>query len=370
MLVVLIGFTSLTIDVGVLYNTRSDLQDAADAAARAGAAAYASDAMVDVRAGRASSEGIDSLFGSVRAQAEREAVRNDLFARSTTHIEHGDVQLGWIDVLSATSPLNAGAAPATFNAVSVTMRCSHESLNGPARLFFTPIFGRTESDVSASATGVFDDRFSGFNTEEPGAADLWPFTISESEYARWLATGTDNYSYNNTTGAVVNTGDGTREIQLYPDTLAPGNYGLLNIGTPNQSTPALADQITDGVGVDDLEREVDTAQLVFRDDSGHAITYSITGNPGLKAALEPSIDARVGDVVAYFLHNSVASSGSNTTYTITQLRFGRVMGVRLQGAASSRGLWVQPVSYWGPGVIVNPSAPSSGGVAGRVYLAR
>ena len=39
MLVVLIGFASLTLDVGAMYNTRADLQNAADAAAMAGAAA-------------------------------------------------------------------------------------------------------------------------------------------------------------------------------------------------------------------------------------------------------------------------------------------------------------------------------------------
>ena len=37
MLVVLIGFASLTIDVGYLYNVRAELQNTADAAALAGA---------------------------------------------------------------------------------------------------------------------------------------------------------------------------------------------------------------------------------------------------------------------------------------------------------------------------------------------
>jgi len=370
MLVVLIGFAALTVDSGVLYNTRSDLQDAADAAARAGAWAFTDDRMVDVRASRASTESVSSMLGIVTSRAESEAVRNDLFARSATRIEHGDVQTGWLDVLSATSPLDTGAATATYNAVSVTMRCTSGSANGPVGLYFSSIFGRSQSNVTASATGVFDDRFSGYDVGEPGAADLWPFTIAESEYNRWLANGTDNYGYDTNSEAVTSGADGTREIQLYPDSLAPGNYGLLNIGTPNQSTPALEEQIENGVTVDDLEREIGTSQVTFLDSSGHAVTYHITGNPGLKAALEPSINLKVGDVVTYFLHNDVQEQGSNSVYRIVQMRFGRVMGVQLQGASSSRGLWVQPVSYAGPGVLVSPGAGSSGGVAGRVYLAR
>ena len=48
---VLLGFGALTIDVGVMYNVRADLQRSADAAALAGAAAYTSDKMLQIRQG-------------------------------------------------------------------------------------------------------------------------------------------------------------------------------------------------------------------------------------------------------------------------------------------------------------------------------
>ena len=41
MMIVLVGFASLTLDVGAIYNTRADLQNAADAAALAGASVLA-----------------------------------------------------------------------------------------------------------------------------------------------------------------------------------------------------------------------------------------------------------------------------------------------------------------------------------------
>ncbi len=47
--VVILGFAALTVDVGVMYNTRADLQRAADAATLAGASAYTTDAMMRIR---------------------------------------------------------------------------------------------------------------------------------------------------------------------------------------------------------------------------------------------------------------------------------------------------------------------------------
>ncbi len=169
---------------------------------------------------------------------------------------------------------------------------------------------------------------------------------------------------------MTNSSDGIGEIDIYPGNLAPGNFGLLNIGTPNQSTPALAAQIEDGVPPEDLEAEIGTTTLAFFDSSGDAITYPITGNPGLKAALEASVELRVGDIVAFLLHNVVAEQGSNAVYTITDIRFGRLMEVRIQGASHRRGLWIQPVNFAGPGVVLDPAAPSTNGRLGQLVLVR
>ena len=78
----------------------------------------------------------------------------------------------------------------------------------------------------------------------------------------------------------------------------------------------------------------------------------------------------VGDVVGFFLHDDVVLSGANATYTITEMRFGRVMDIRLTGAPAQRGLFIQPVSYAGSGVRIDHNAPSTGGLLGRLILAR
>jgi len=370
MLVALIGFAALTVDVGAMYNTRADLQTAADAAALAGATVYASDAMMKIRLGHGGSSAMSEVLASIGKHAEQVGLLNRSFGAAGTVVEPQDITAGWIDVESATSPIDLNLAPTRYNAVQVIVRRNSKGPNGPLNFLFAPIFGKHTTDISASAVAVCDDRFSALNTEVPDAADVWPFTIAVDEYDKWVATGGDVYGYNADSDAVTHGADGLREVQLYPDKLAPGNYGLLNIGTPNQGVPALSQQIKNGVSPDDLVKEIGTSAVTFLNDDGDPISYNIAGNPGLKASLEDSIKSRVGDIVAFFLHDHVQNSGSNSVYRVVQIRFARVMDVKLQGAASTRGLWVQPLTYTGPGVIVVPGAPSSGGIAAKIVLAR
>ena len=106
------------------------------------------------------------------------------------------------------------------------------------------------------------------------------------------------------------------------------------------------------------------------DDSGNPVTHDITGSPGLDAGLTDAIEQMVGEEVAFFLHNNVVDSGANAIYTITQIRFGRLMDILLTGPPDQRGLYIQPISYAGGGVQIDPDAPSSGGLVGRTVLAR
>ncbi|MDO8632907.1 MAG: pilus assembly protein TadG-related protein, partial [Phycisphaerales bacterium] len=196
MMVVLIGFAALTVDVGVLYNTRADLQNAADAAALAGAAAYATPAMVQVRLGKNVGENLQIVLATAASQAQLTASKNGSFAGGGTAIEPDDIGTGWIDVTSATSPLDPNPTPANYNAVQVVVRRSKDSSNGPVRFFFAPIFGKHTTSVTASAVAAYDDHFGAFDVAIPGAANLWPFTISTEQYDNWVAGSTDNYQYN------------------------------------------------------------------------------------------------------------------------------------------------------------------------------
>jgi hypothetical protein len=124
------------------------------------------------------------------------------------------------------------------------------------------------------------------------------------------------------------------------------------------------------VSAEDFVMEIGTSELSFITETGDPTSYDMTGSPGLEAALKAAIGDIVGDVVGFFLHDNVVLSGSNATYTITGIRFGRVMDIRLTGAPNQRGFFIQPVAYVGGGVTIHPDAPSSGGLIGRLVLAR
>jgi hypothetical protein len=376
---VILAFAALSVDIGAMYNVKADLQRAADAAALAGASAYTTDEMMQIRM---ETEGLPMLAYVVdlaRNRANSFSELNPTLGLSATHVQPEDILAGWLDLYSASHNIDLDADPVGWNAVEVVVRRQAEGGEGsnePIGLFFAPIFGRVFGEAAARAVATFDDRFSGFTVGDSAEGAL-PMTIHEDAFQSELDFGGDQYGWNEDGETVIGDPDGIREIRLYPYPLSgsgyeagDGNFGVLNIGTGNQGVEALRDQIINGVTPDDLEMEVGTSDLTFYDDTGSSVTYDITGSPGLDAGLTDAIQQTVGDVVAFFLHRNVILSGSNTIYTITQIRFGRVMDIRLTGPPNQRGLYVQPTSYVGGGVHIDPEAPSTGGLVGRLVLAR
>ena len=376
-LVVLLGMAALTVDVGQLYAARMELQRAGDAAALAGASAYTTDEMMQIRMGTGGTDAL-AYVKTLAANRSQEYSNRNMTLGSPTMIEASGVTTGWINVFSASEVIHVSPAAKDYNAVEVRVRRAkggETGSNGPVPLFFAPIFGKLYAESSASAVAVFDDRFSGFRTTVPGAKIL-PFTIHEDAFASELAAGGDSYKWNEPSGPVSNSPDGIREVRLYPYPLSggpyeegDGNFGVLNIGTGNQGIDAERVQIENGVAPTDFEMEIGTNELTFK-DNGNPVTYDMTGSPGLEATLKDAISNIQGEVVGFFLHNKVILSGSNAIYTITELRFGRVMDIRLTGPPNLRGFFIQPASYVGGGVVIDIDAPPTGGLVGLIVLAR
>jgi len=376
LLVVMFGFAALTIDVGTLYNARAELQRSADAAALAGASAYVGNSMMRVRMTPNDSESLADTLAYAIDRTTRYSEFNKAL-NETTRIEDGDILTGWLDPSATVGDILTNPASVDYNAVSVMIRRRRDGggVNSSVPYFFATIFGKAEGASSASAVAVFDDRVSGFEISD-GSGGMLPFSIHEDALAEELASGGDQYTYDHEVGGVSSTADGIREIRVYPYPLSgpgeagDGNFGILNIGTGNQGVNAIRVQIVNGVTPDDMEMEVGTSDLTFYDADGDPVTYDITGSPGIKSALVASIESEEGEIVGFFVHNNVTEQGSNTVYTIVNIRFGRLMDVRLNGNSNSRYVYVQPITYTGGGVKIDSNAPSSGGLMGKVLLAR
>lgn len=368
LLVVLLGFAALAVDVGNLYVAKGDLQRAADAAALAGASAFTENSL------REQAGGDQDLFYELAAEEARARAAHWCWRNKTTGVnpvlEDADIEVGWYDPADPTAALVLGGKA---NAVQVTGRFTRQSQNGPVSNFFATVLGFADTDVSATATAAFDTHFDSYTPKMPGV--LIPFTIHVDQFDDQAVSGPDEFRYDQDLDLVQNFPDSTPEVVLYPYKFDPdgsdgaGNFGILNVGTENQGAEALRYQIMDGVTPEDVEAETGVPHLTFLDEDNNPTTYQVTGTPGITGGLEATIEARVGDVVGFFLHNNLVEPGSNAVYTIVRIEFGRIMEVNLSGNPDTRLIRIQPVLYTDPGIGIDPGAPDDGEV-GRVILVR
>jgi Flp pilus assembly protein TadG len=357
--VTLLGFAALSVDLGYLYMIRGEIQNVADAGALAGASAYFTDTAL-----KQDQSGLRTLVVQ-RSQSISLANRTE---NKATILDAADVLIGRHDFSNPLAPLTAAGR---WNAVDTTVRRTVGSSNGPVNLFFANVFGISQKGLIATARAAVDDRFAGYRLLEDGV--MLPFTIFRDTYNNMLVTGQDVYSHDGK--VVLLMSDGIREIKLYPwkddsdaGGDAPGNFGTLNIGVPNMGTVTLAEQILHGVTAEQMRSEFGVSDLMFYDVHGQPYTYTCTGNPGLSTTLRNEVEARIGDVVGYFIHQSVAQGGSNCVYVICAIRFGRIMGLHMTGALKNRSIIIQPAPYTSLSIVVDSGAPSANGYVGRAVL--
>lgn len=375
-LTVLFGFAALTVDVGMMYNTRADLQVAADAAALAGTMHFISDTGQIIRMGNYDGDPATTTYSEVATAASGIANENYAYGGVRLSLEGADIVPGWFDFNNPTAPLQTGVPVSQYNAARVTVRRSEGTDNGPLDLLFAHVFGNDTANIAASAIAAYDDRFAAF-VPQGDRTPLTPFVIQEDIFEHLVVNGPDNYGYDDDLGEIEYNGDGLSEISIYPykqsgdgDGVGAGNFGLLNVGSGNHGTTEVADQILNGITPEDLELETGSSELTFYEDDGSPVTYEITGNPGMRTSLENEVEERIGDIIGFFLFSSLAGNGSNTTYTITGLRFGRVLDVELNGNPDNRMIVVQPATYASPEIATHGNAPGSGGLVGNLQLVR
>ena len=371
-IVVILGFAALAIDLGYLQVARVESQNAADAATLAGASAFLSETVF-------SRTGIDdSRLDSVRDRAILYGSYNSV-ARMPCRLDanlgnglSGDIVLGYLDPNNTRGAIDY-SNPSMFNAITVNARRTD------LPTFFAGILGHQTMSVSASATAVVDNRFSGLRPTATGGP-LTPFAIKRVTWEDEIVTGEDNFGYAEDTG-ILQHGDDIPEVRLYiatnvthgqgkntsPCDDAAGNYGLLNIGNGSMGVPDLRQQIVNGITSEDLIGLTGEPMINLYDGNGAAQTYQVSGNPGIKAGIESAVEARLGDVIGFFLYDCLTEQGADAEYRIVDIAFGRIVEVDLTG--NDKRIIIQPDTYPGSEVMTDPSAPLSA-IAGRVMLVR
>ncbi|MFQ5414436.1 MAG: VWA domain-containing protein [Phycisphaerae bacterium] len=144
-LVVLLGFAALTVDVGMLYNSRADLQQAADAAALAAAA-------------RLSDYSSGDPLPAARQAAVEYVERNPVMNHGITIDPLTDVTFGRAVYNATTGSYDFEPTNELPDAVQVRVRMTEDSPNGGVPLLFAKIFGKQTTDMAAGATAIMVPR--------------------------------------------------------------------------------------------------------------------------------------------------------------------------------------------------------------------
>ena len=157
-LLVLMGFMGLALDVGYVYMVRNELQDAADAAALAGA-------------GKLFSGTSSTPNFAVASTTASNAIANLNNKAANAALVTGIISTGYWDLTGSIVGVHAGATPLPFNDFpAVKVQITKSGTNGAVNAFFSQVLGITTFNPTATAVAVVTG---------PGQGNLFPMVLSD-----------------------------------------------------------------------------------------------------------------------------------------------------------------------------------------------
>jgi hypothetical protein len=357
MLVMIFGFAAFSVDVGFLTVTKAQIQAAAAAAALAacmelpeglGMGATLMPHQVEALAGQAAVE-----VAALHRAGDRDVVHVD----AQRDLRFG--QAVW-DPATQSWARTWGVAP--YNMVEVTVRRDQEvgAADGPVRLFFAPIIGHRHSNLTVRATAALLPG-SGFRLEPGQRAGVLPFAFDEQSWDQMAAgeIADDNFAYDPETGAIGPGSDGIPELDMFPagkGELPPGNRGTVNIGTANNSTSTVIDQILNGLSKEHLDFHGGELSATSDDP------LDVGGNTGISAAMRTALESIKGRPSAMPVFRDVHGPGNNAVFTLVGFVGVRIVDVKLTG--NPKHVLIQPAPYVHSSVV--PDTSESAGPGGTL----
>lgn len=369
---------AMTVDIGWMVLVEGQLQNAADSASRASVFQLIDE---DIMSGTSNQD--DDIIDA-RDWAETYAGYNQaahislLLDRNDLNVTDGGIVVGYIqNPFDLNDPLQTSGI-SEYNSVQVTASLS-QSINGPLSMFLGAFTGLNTVEISARSTATVDDRILGFEVAFTEHLEMIPFTVYEDAWNEAIDGEThdpdcscphedpvDNYSYNPETGLIQSgIGDGIPEISMYPNSLeacsqegAPGNFGTIDIGPPNNSTADIIDQILYGITGEELDL-VDG--MILTDDDGDGV-YSkwLNGDTGVSTAIRCALTEIKGQPRLLPLYRNLTGTGDTSYFEIVRFVGIRIVDVQMTGALANRHVIVQPCQVTSPKAVIHPDAPKSG----------
>lgn len=357
--VFLIGMVALVIDLGYIAVTRSELQNAADAAALAGA-----EEMRGTESQRRWYQNRNFERALIRFHERDNAVRQEaqrfgqahqaggvrvVIERNVGNDPAGDIVLGYTPKSNPASDLRFDVAP--YNTVKVTVY-RNDSHGGSLKLFFAPVIGINQADVSATASARYTDspwsvlpiamKLTDYlnllnNTPDPGETDDYAFDPD-------LAPNSPTDYTNRVLGSpIAPDRDSIPEIRLFPQDLVPGNYATVDLGAPNGSASDMERQIYQGLSAADRALMEQQGLLT---NGNLTATYQapikVSGDPGVNWGIKNALTNIRGQMRTIPLFTIVEPSGTTALFTI--VGFANVTIVEVSNSAGVKDVRVQPIA--------------------------
>ncbi len=329
----LLAFTAFVVDIGFIVLSRSELSSTADGAALA--------ATLEM------GDGFGTLTPTqvatnAKAAAVATAAANQAGGLSSVYCSATrDVKLGKYTWNATTAKWDTTWNATPYNVAEVTLhRDQVGSTQGDKQLdlFIAPSFGQSKKGVVVSgkaallpATGL--KKITGVNL------DVLPITLDLPTWTALVAgTGTDSYSYSESTGTVTSGSDGVKEVDLYPlskSLTTAGNRGTVDFGGTSNSTADIARQIV--YGLNDADMAALNGQINWVNN------MQVNGDTGISAGIKNELVSIIGKPRMIPIFTSVSGPGNTAWYTISKFVGIRVLSVQLTGKVKR--VIVQPASY-------------------------
>jgi Flp pilus assembly protein TadG len=369
LMIVLLGMVAFAVDVGWMGIAQTELQNAADAAALAGAGQLMQPSVQYNLPGQTLTNKASILSAaedSAKTYAKSFAGYNRAGGVSSLVLLDSDVEFGYTDATGKYTKYTGNVLYATSfpNTIKVTLRLDDTAGgNGPLGLFFGGVLGRSTTNLTATASATIYtgsiDTFSG----SPNAP-LLPMTLDVNAWNTFLSTGLSS------DGLLHLDGNGLPQLQVYPSpALAPGNFGMLSLDDSSNDANDIANWINNGLSASDLKTLQSNKLLPL---SKHDTTqWDWKGAPGFKAS--DLNDLTVGQTYLLPLFKPVVATpganyqatdkdagpatpgtggvGQNAYYQIVQF-----VGIKITQLDKSSDAFVQPTFVMDAAAILNKSS--------------
>jgi hypothetical protein len=338
-MVVILGLVAFAVDVGYLVMVKTELQNAADAAALAGTSCLLDPSLLR------GNPNPTSAMANARAEAQEFSMYNKAgsvyldLVPNPGNASTGDVVCGYLaDPADPSAEMTYTPFP---NSVKVIVRRDNTK-NGPLPLFFGRILRVASANLQATATATYEGGVTGIHIPAASAmkSKFLPITLHVNTWTSMLAgSGPDNYSYNRQTGQVSSGSDGIRECKLYPVANgSSGNSGTVNVppGKTGNSTSVLSRIIREGPNANDLSGYANGEMKL----DPLTNTLPLNGDTGISAGIKDDLASIIGQPRIIPLYTTVSGNGNNAMYTI--VAFVGIVITKVQLTGGDKYVTIQP----------------------------